>query len=157
MGSGSLLLFSHPVVSCFLCPVDYSRPGLPVPHHLSEFAWVCVHCIGDAIQSSHSLTLSSALNLFQPQGLFQWVICSHQASDDQNTVASASAPVLLVIIQGWSPLRLTGLISCCPKDSQELSLAPQFEGINTLAFCFLYSPAPFILCGHWEDHNLNYP
>ena len=32
-------------------------------------------------------------------------------SDDQNTRASASASVLPVIIQGWSPLKLSGLIS----------------------------------------------
>ena len=32
-------------------------------------------------------------------------------SDDQNTGASASASVLPISIQGWFPLRLTGLIS----------------------------------------------
>ena len=33
-----------------LCePVDCSMPGLPVPHHLPEFAHVHVHCTGDAI------------------------------------------------------------------------------------------------------------
>ena len=37
------------------------------------------------------------------------------ASDDQNTGASASASVLPVNIQGWSPLRLTGLISLLSK------------------------------------------
>ena len=36
-------------------------------------------------------------------------------SDDQNTGASASASVLPVNIQGWSPLRLTGLISLLSK------------------------------------------
>ena len=30
--------------------MDYSTPGLPVPHHLPEFAQVCVHWIGDVIQ-----------------------------------------------------------------------------------------------------------
>ena len=33
------------------------------------------------------------------------------ASDDQNTETSASAPIFPVNIQGWSPLRLSGLIS----------------------------------------------
>ena len=54
-----------------LCdPVDCSTPDLPVPHHLPRFAQVRVHCIGDAVQTSHPLTLSSpsALNLFQHQG-----------------------------------------------------------------------------------------
>ena len=47
--------------------------------------------------------------------------------------ASASASVLPMNIQAWFPLRLTGLISWCPRDSQESSLAPQFESINSLA------------------------
>ena len=57
-----------------LCdPMDYSMPGLPVPHHLPELAQVQVHCFGDAVQPSHPLMPSSpsALNLFQYQGLFQ--------------------------------------------------------------------------------------
>ena len=37
------------------------------------------------------------------------------ASDDQNTGASASASVLPVNIQGWSPLRLIGLNSLLSK------------------------------------------
>ena len=68
--------------SCLtLCnPTDCSRPGLPVPHHLPEFAQVHVHGIGHAIQPSHPLMPSSAsaLNLSQHQGLCQLVVCSHQ-------------------------------------------------------------------------------
>ena len=49
-----------------------SKPGLPVPYHLLEFAQVHVHHIGDAIQQSHPLMPSSpsALDLSQLQGLF---------------------------------------------------------------------------------------
>ena len=36
--------------------MDCNMPGLPVPHHLSEFAQVHVHCIDDAIQPSHPLS-----------------------------------------------------------------------------------------------------
>ena len=36
-------------------PVDCSMPGLPVPHHLLEFAQVHIQGIGDAIQPSHPL------------------------------------------------------------------------------------------------------
>ena len=93
-----------------LCdPMDCSTPGLPVPHHLPEFAQVHVHCIGDDIQPSHPLTpSSSALNLSQHQGFFS---TSHLfTSDDQNTGASASASVLPVNIQDRSPLRSTCLI-----------------------------------------------
>ena len=67
----TLLLFTHPVVS--LQPMDCSTPGLPVPHHLMEFAEVHVHFIADAVWPSSPLMPSSpsALNLFQYQGLFQ--------------------------------------------------------------------------------------
>ena len=52
------------------------------------------------------------------------------ASDDQNTGASGSASVLLVNIQGWSPLRSTGLVSlllgtlrsCLQHHSQKASI-----------------------------------
>jgi len=64
-----------------LCnPIDCSVPGLPVPHHLPEFAQVYVYWLGDVIQPSHPLMPSSpsALDLSQHQGLFQWVVFSHQ-------------------------------------------------------------------------------
>ena len=57
-----------------LCdPMYYSTSGLPVPHHLLEFAQIHAHCIGDAIQPSHPLMSStpSALNLSQHQDHFQ--------------------------------------------------------------------------------------
>ena len=57
-----------------LCsPMDCSTPGLPVLHHLLEFAQTHVHRVGDAIQPSHPLRSPSppAFNLSQHQGLFQ--------------------------------------------------------------------------------------
>ena len=51
-------------------------PGLSVPHHLPKFAQVHVHCIGDAIQLSH--LMPSPSDLYQHQGLFQRVSCSHK-------------------------------------------------------------------------------
>ena len=64
-----------------LCnPMDCSMPGLPVPNHCPKFAQVHVHCISEAIQTSHPLMPSSpsALNPSQHQGLFYWVGCSNQ-------------------------------------------------------------------------------
>ena len=88
--------------------MDCRMPGLSVPHHLPKFAQVHVHCIGDAIQPSHPLTLSSsALNLSQHWGLFQWVGCSHQVTKIQELPAS----VLPISIQGWFPLRLTDFLA----------------------------------------------
>ena len=56
-----------------LCdPVNCSTPGLPILHHLLEFAQTHVHWVGDAIQPSHPLSslFPPALNLSQHQDLF---------------------------------------------------------------------------------------
>ena len=43
-----------------LCdPIDCSMPGLPVRHQLPEFMQIHVHWVGDAIQSSQSLSFPS--------------------------------------------------------------------------------------------------
>ena len=63
-------LQSETVPCCRCCSVSqsyptlcdsmvFSMPGLPVPHHLPEFAKVHVHCISDAIQPSHPLWVRS--------------------------------------------------------------------------------------------------
>ena len=100
--------------------MDCSTPGFPVPHHLLEFAQVHVHYTDDAILSwvfcldSTSISSSDTLISFCLQSFPSSVTFPMSrlfASDDQNTGASASALVLPATIQGWSPLRLTGLIS----------------------------------------------
>ena len=66
-----------------LCkPMNRSMPGLPVHQQLLEFTQTHVHRVGDAIQPSHPLTFPSplAINLFQHQGPFKWVSCSHQVA-----------------------------------------------------------------------------
>ena len=51
---------------------EYSMTGFPVLHSLPEFVQAHIHCVGDAIQPFHSLSLPSppALSLSQYQGLF---------------------------------------------------------------------------------------
>ena len=68
--------------SCLtLCEtMDCSMPGFPILH--LEFAQTHVQRVSDAIQPSHPLSLPSpfAFNLFQHQGLFQWVSSLHQVA-----------------------------------------------------------------------------
>ena len=98
-----------------LCdPMNCSMPGFPVLHYLLEFAQTHVHWVSDAIQSSHSLLpLSHALDLSQLSGSFP--MTQLFISGGQRIGASASASVLLMNIQGWFPLGLTGLISLQSK------------------------------------------
>ena len=76
--------FSSVTQSCLtLCdPTNRSMPGLPLYHQLPDSTQTHVHWVGDAIQPSHPLSSPSppALNLSQHQGLFKWVICSHQVA-----------------------------------------------------------------------------
>ena len=76
--------FSSVPQSCLTLwePTACSTPGFPVHHQLPELAQTHVHWVGDAIQPSHPLTSpsSSAFNLSQLQGLFQWVSSSHQVT-----------------------------------------------------------------------------
>ena len=131
--------------------MDRSTPGLSVHHQLPKFAQVRVHCIGDAIQPSHPLTLSSpsALNLSQHQGLFLWVGCSHQMTK-----------ILEFQLQHQSFQEYSGLISLRIDwldllAVQGTSPAPQFEGINSLVLHLLYSPTVTTIRDHWEDHNFD--
>ena len=77
-------IFLHSFSLCpNLCdPMDCSTPGLPVHHQLPEFTQTHVHRVHDAIQPSHPLLPLSppAFNLSQHQGLFKWVISSHQVA-----------------------------------------------------------------------------
>ena len=69
--------------SLTLCdPKNCRTPGIPVHHKLLESTQTHVHWV-DAIQPSHPLSTPSlpALNLSHHQGLFKWVILSHQVAN----------------------------------------------------------------------------
>ena len=63
-------------------PTDCSTPGLPIHHQLPEFTQTHIHWVSDAIQPSHPLLSPSppAFNLFQHQGLFEWVSSSREVA-----------------------------------------------------------------------------
>ena len=107
------------VQSCLtLCgPMNHSTPGFPVLHNLLEFAQTHVHWVGDAIQPSHPLSSPSplAFNLSEHQGLFQRGSSSNEASGSQSFGVSASASVLPMNTQDWSPSGWTGWISLQSK------------------------------------------
>ena len=136
--------------------MDCSTPAFPDHHHLLELAQTCVHWVGDAIQPSHPLSspYSCAFNLFQYQGLFQWVSSLHHA-----------AKVLEFQLQHqffqWTPrtdLLQDGLVEspCSPKDSQESSPTWVFKSVNSLALSFLYGPTLTSIHDYWKNHSFDY-
>ena len=95
--------------------MDCSMPGFPVHHQLPELAQTHVHRICDTIQPSYPLLLPSlpAFNLSQQSGSFK--ISLFFSLGGQSIGVSASASVLPVNIQDWSPSEWTGWISLQSK------------------------------------------
>ena len=96
-----------------LCdPMNRCTPGLPVHHKLAEFTQTHVHRVGDGTQPpvvpfftcSQSLSASGSFPMSQ---LYSWA--------DQSVGVSASASVLPMNTQDWSPLGRTGWISLQSK------------------------------------------
>ena len=129
--------FSRSVMYDTLWPMDCSTPDFLVHHKLQEVTQTHVHRVSDAIQPSHSLSSPSlpTFNLSQPSGSFPtsqlFTSGGHSIRD------SGSASVLLMNIQGWFPLRLTGLVSLLSKRVSRVFPAPQFKSITSLALSCL--------------------
>ena len=107
--------FSSVTQSCptFCDPMNHSTPGLPVHHQIPEFtqtqrpsSWWCHPAISSLVVpfSSCSLPASESFPMSQ---LFAW--------GGQSIGGSASASVLPMNTQDWSPLEWTGWISLKSK------------------------------------------
>ena len=137
--------------------MDCSTPGFPVHHKLPELTETHVHWVSDAIQPSHTLSSPSppAFKVFKASGSFP--VSQLFASGDQNIGASALASVLSMIIQGWCPLGLTGLIlQSTGVDLQESSPEPQFKSINFSALSRLYGPTFIFIHNYRKNHSFDY-
>ena len=138
-----------------LCdPMDCSKPGFTVFHHLLELVQTHVHWVSDAIQSfilCH--TLSSCLWSFSVSGSFSmsWLF----VSGGQSSGNSASASVLLMNIQDWFPLGLTGLISLLSK---RLSRVYSNTTVQTYQFFSVqpfYGPTLTSTHNYWKNHSFD--
>ena len=98
-----------------LCDTMYcSTPGFLVHHQLPEFAQTHVHQVNDA--SNHLIlcrSFSSCPQSFPASGSFQ--MSQFFPSGGQSIGVSASASVLPMNIQDWSPLGWTSWISLQSK------------------------------------------
>ena len=149
------LLFSRQVMSDSPRPHGLQHSRLPcsspspgVCPSSCPLNWWC----HPTISSSNALFSFWSLQSFPASGSFP--MSQLLASGGQSIGALAS--VLPKSIQGWFPLGLTGWSPCSPRDSQELSPAPQLESINSLALYLLYGPAFMSIHDNWKDHSLDY-
>ena len=134
--------------------LQHARPPSPLPFpevcpNSCPLHWWCHYAI------SSSDTFLSFCPRFLP-ALVSFPVSWLFTSDDQNNGASASASVLPMSIQGWFPLRLTGLISLLLK-----LLSGEFSSTivrrhQLFGICLLYGPTLTTICDHWEDDSLDY-
>ena len=145
--------FSHSVMSDSLWPHRLQHARLPclspTPGASSNSCPSSRWC--HPTISSSIIPLSSYLQSFPASGSFpiSWFFTSGGQS------IGASASVLPINIQDWFPLRLTGLISLSPTDSQESFPTLQFKSINSLALSFLYSPTLTCIQDFWKSHSFD--
>ena len=57
---------------------------------------------------------------------------------------------------GLISFRIDWFDLCCPRDSQESSLAPQFESINSSALSLLCGPTLKSIPDYWKNHSFDY-
>jgi len=133
--------------------LQHVRPPCPSPaprvHSNScPSSWWCLPAISSSVVPFSSCHQSLPASEYFPMSqLF--------ARGGQSIGVSASASVLPMNTQDWSPLEWTGWISSQSRDSRESSPTPQFKNINSLALSFLHSPTLTSIHDHRKNHSLD--
>ena len=145
--------FSSVAQSCpTLCdPMNCSTPDLPVHHKLPEFTHTHAHQVG--MPSSHHIPFSSCPHSLPASGSFP--LSQLFAWGGQSIGVSASASVLPMNTQDFSPLGWTGWISLQSKGLSRVFSNTTFKSINFSALSFLHSPTLTYIYDHWKNHSLD--
>ena len=142
-----LLLFSHSVCPTLCEPMDCS---------IMTNSWSLLKPVSiELVMPSSHLILCRPLLLLPPifPALGSFPMSQLFAWGGQSIGVSASASVLPMNTQDWSPLGWTGWISLQPKGLSESSPTPQFKSINSPVLSFLYSPTLTSIHGYWKNHS----
>ena len=151
-----VIQFSRSVVSDSLRPHEpqRARPPCPSPTTPGVYPNSCPSSrwYHPAISSS-VIPFSSCPQTFPASGSFP--MSQLFAWGGQSIGISASASVLPMNTQDWSPL--DGLVGSpySSSDSQESSPTTQFKSINSSALSFLHSPTLTSIHDHWKNHSLD--
>ena len=151
----SSVQFSRSVMSDSLRPYEsqHARSPCPSPAHgvysnsCPSSRW-CHPTISSSVIPFSSCPQSlPASGSFPTSQLFTW--------GGQTIRVSASASVLPMNTQDWSPLGWIGWISLQSKGLSRVSPTPQFKSINFSALSFLHSPTLTSIHDHWNNHSLD--
>jgi len=145
--------FSHSVVSDSLYPHGLQHARLPCPSPTPRvyskscpLSWWYHPAISSSI-----VPFSSHLQSFPASGSFP--VSQFFASGGQSIKVSASASVLPMNIQDWSPLGLTDWISLQSKGLSKSLL--QHHSSKASILSFLYSPTLTSIHDYWKNHSLD--
>ena len=137
-----------------LQPHELQHARLPCP---SPSPGVCLHscplsqwCYPTI--SSSVIPFSSCLQSFPASGSF--LMSQLFTSGGQSIRASAS--VLLMNIQDWFPLGLTGWISLQSKGLSRVFSNTTFKSISSLTHSLLYGPTFTSIHDYWKNHSFDY-
>ena len=151
----SVSQFSHSVMSDSLWThgLQHARPTCPlststVYSNSTPLRWWCHPTI-----SSFVVLFSFCLQSFPALGSFQ--MSQFFASGGQSIEASASASVLPMNIQDWSPLGWTGWISLQSKWFSRVFFNTTIKSINYLVLSILFSPTLISIYDYWKNHSFD--
>ena len=134
-------------------PMNHTRPPCPsptprvYPNSCPSSRW-CHPAISSSVVPFFSCPQSfPASGSFPVSQLFTW--------GGQSIRVSASASVLPMNTQDWSPSEWTGWISLQSKGLSRVFSTPHFKSINSLALSFLHSPTLTSIHNYWKKHSFD--
>ena len=147
--------FSRSVVPNSLRPheLQYARPPCPSPtpgvySNSCPSSWWCHPAISSSVIPFSSCPQSlPASGSFPVSQLFAW--------GGQSIGVSASASVLPVNTQDWSPLGWTGWISLQSKGLSRVFSNTTIQKHQFSVLSFLHSPTLTSIHDHWKNHSLD--
>ena len=149
-----LVQFSHSVITNSLRPHGLQHARLPCPSptpgvysNSCPLSWWCHPTI-----SSSVVPFSSCLQSFPASGSFQ--MSQLFASGGQSIGVSASASVLPMNIQNWSPLEWTSWISLQSKGLSRIFSNTTVQKHQFLGISFLCSSTLISIHDYWKKHSL---
>ena len=153
-----VIVAHHSVVSDSLWPHGLQHARLPCPSLFPEVcsdSWPLSRWCHSTI--SCSVTPFSCPHSFSASGLFQLVSSSHWVAKVLELQHRHQSFQWIFRVDFWFDFEdwLTWS-PCCPRDSQESSLAAQFESISSLLLSLLYGPTLTSVHDCWKNHSLRY-